>query len=113
LGKGALLNGASAYRGLFAYSGTTTITNDEVGGGSSADILRQYDSQFPVSISDAHNGVFALESWLAPVSSAETGDATTLTKAPAPHATPGALASLERLDRSRAWPRLVMRAALL
>jgi hypothetical protein len=73
LGKGSLLNGASAYCGLFAYSGTTMIRNDE----SSADILRRCDAQFPVSISDAHNGLFALESWLAPVSSAETytGDA--------------------------------------
>jgi hypothetical protein len=45
---------------------------DEVGGGSAMDLLGRFDSQFSMTIPETHNGAFARDTWLSPVSSAGT-----------------------------------------
>jgi autotransporter-associated beta strand protein len=53
---------------LVSYAHTAAnAAFDEVGGGSLADLLGRYDSQFPIPIADAHNGVSGFDSLLPPV----------------------------------------------
>ena len=48
---------------LVSYAATPASASiDQAGGGSPADILGPYDSQFPISIPETHNGVFGFDS---------------------------------------------------
>ncbi len=58
---------------LVTYAATAAnAAIDEAGGGSLADLLGRYDSQFPMPIAETHHAFAGLESLLPPVLGAET-----------------------------------------
>src|SRR4029077_21140154 len=54
----------------FATTKPASVGIDEVGGGSATDLLGRSDLQSSMPIPETHNGVFASDSWLSPISSA-------------------------------------------